>query len=244
MSSISSSFQDHIDAKPASDECALVLKENNLNTEKYNNSQCQSALQQISDDTCSGENDMFSLKLTQISSQSNSASDSNCQTKKEKRCSPQKCSQGIENVLEQAMGIESFVQAQRLVLIKSLAQETGSEEQRTEALNSFLDVLQSRMSNLTRLIKNVEAIKKGKKSSPVKSPGKKQSPIKSPSKKENDTASASVDESIDYGSPQGKECKRVGLSFYSPGKQSQKSQQSNRMSQQRRQKQTDEEGEE
>ena len=187
---------------------------------------------------------MFSLKLTQISSQNNSASDSNCQTKKEKKCSPQKSPQGIDSLLEQAMGIESFVQAQRLALSKSLAQETGSEEQRTEALNSFLDVLQSRMSNLTRLIKNVEATKKGKKSSPVKSPGKKQSPTKSPSKKENDTASVSADDSIDYGSPQGKECKRVGLSFYSPGKQSQKSQQTGRMSQQRRQKQMDEEGEE
>lgn len=191
MSSISSSFQDHIDANKASSACPLVLKDTNLNTEKYNKTQCESALDQICEGPNSGENDMFSLKLTQISSQTN---DSNCQTKKEKRSSPQKCSQGTDNFLEQAMGIESFIQAQRVALIKSITQETGTVEQRTEALNSFLDVLQSRMSNLTRQIKNVEATRKGKKSSPVKSPGKKQSPIKSPSKKENDTSSASVDE--------------------------------------------------
>ena len=111
MSSMhSSSFQDHIDAdKAASTACPLVLKENNLHTEQFNKSQCQSALQQICDDPSSGENDMFSLKLTQISSQTNSVPDSNCQTKKEKRSSPQKCSQGTDNLLEQAMGIESFV---------------------------------------------------------------------------------------------------------------------------------------
>lgn len=40
------------------------------------------------------------------------------------------------------MAIESFLQAQRVALIKSLTQDM-SEEQRREALNSFFDVLQN-----------------------------------------------------------------------------------------------------
>ena len=97
---------------------------------------------------------MFSLKLTQISDQNTASGDSNCQTKKEKKSSPMKNSQGAENLLEQAMGIESFIQAQRMTVVLALSQETGSEQQRTEALNSFFDVLQSRMASLTRQIKS------------------------------------------------------------------------------------------
>ena len=93
---------------------------------------------------------MFSLKLTQISDQNTASGDSNCQTKKEKKSSLMKNSQGAENLLEQAMGIESFIQAQRMTVVLALSQETGSEQQRTEALNSFFDVLQSRMASLTR----------------------------------------------------------------------------------------------
>lgn len=73
----------------------------------------------------------------------------------------------------------------------------------------------------------METARKGKKSSPMKSPNKKSPSKCSPHKKEND-AGASEDS---YGSPEGKECKKVELSFYSPGKQSQNQ---NRMSQQRR----------
>jgi len=40
------------------------------------------------------------------------------------------------------MGIESFLQAQRVTLITALTQEI-TEEQRREALNSFFDVLQN-----------------------------------------------------------------------------------------------------
>ena len=86
---------------------------------------------------------MFSLKLTQISSQNNADNSSDdCQTKKEKKCSPQKMPYGTENLLDQAMGIESFLQMQRVSLIKTLTQET-TEEKRREALNSFFDVLQN-----------------------------------------------------------------------------------------------------
>ena len=89
MSIISSSFQDHIDADKASSSCPLVLKETNLNTGQYNKNPCDSVLNQIGDSACPGENDMFSLKLTQISSQNNADNSSdNCQTKKEKKCSP------------------------------------------------------------------------------------------------------------------------------------------------------------
>ena len=49
MSTISSSFQDHIDADKTKSKasCDLVLKESNLNTEQYNKSSAESALQQI-----------------------------------------------------------------------------------------------------------------------------------------------------------------------------------------------------
>ena len=40
------------------------------------------------------------------------------------------------------MGIESFLQTQRVTLIKALTQEI-TEEERREALNSFFDVLQN-----------------------------------------------------------------------------------------------------
>lgn len=112
-----------------------------MHSEQYNKDACESALSQIGDSACSGENDMFSLKLTQISSQQADTAD-NCQTKKEKKSSPQKSALGPDNLLEQAMAIESFLQAQRVALIKSLTQEM-SEEQRREALNSFFDVLQN-----------------------------------------------------------------------------------------------------
>lgn len=141
---------------------------------------------------------MFSLKLTQISSQNFSGSDSNCQTKKEKKPSPQKYSQGNTDLLDLVTGIDCFIQAQRVALIETISQETGKESQESQIqkdLNSFLDDLQTKMASLTRQIKSQAS----KKSSPVKSPGKKKSPIKSPSKqdkKEND----------DYGSPQGKNC--------------------------------------
>jgi hypothetical protein len=69
---------------------------------------------------------MFSLKLTQISDQNTNTADSNCQTKKEKKSSPLKNFQGTENLLEQAMGIESFIQAQRMTVVLALSQETGS----------------------------------------------------------------------------------------------------------------------
>ena len=85
MSTISSSFQDHIDAdktKAAAAACPLVLKENNLHNEQYNTRACDAALSQICDNPCEG--DMFSLKLTQISDQNTISGDSNCQTKKEK----------------------------------------------------------------------------------------------------------------------------------------------------------------
>ena len=104
------------------------------------------------------------------------------------------------------MGIESFISAQRVALIETISKEAGKESKASEALNSFLDVLQSKMAGLTRQIK-------ARKVSPVKSPGKKKSPTKSPSKKENE----SVDDKNSYGSPEGK-CKRLGMSFYSPGK--------------------------
>jgi len=69
MSSItSSSFQDHIDAGNKSSTCDLVLKEKHLHNEQYNKSSCESVLNQIGESACSAENDMFSLKLTQISS--------------------------------------------------------------------------------------------------------------------------------------------------------------------------------
>lgn len=91
MSTISSSFQDHIDAGKASNSCPLVLKETNLHNEQYNKSPQEQVLNQIPESTCPAENDMFSLKLTQISSQNNADYGSdNCQAKKEKRCSPQK----------------------------------------------------------------------------------------------------------------------------------------------------------
>ena len=125
MSSISSSFQDHINAgvKPS---CELVLKEKNLHTEQYNKVSHEAALNQIGDSACSGENDMFSLKLTQISSQHPDSAD-NCQTKKEKKSSPQKTVAPTDNLLEQAMGIESFLQTQRVALIKALTQEISEE---------------------------------------------------------------------------------------------------------------------
>lgn len=126
---------------------------------------------------------MFSLKLTQISSQNCSGSDSNYQTKKEKKQSPQKYQNGTGDLLEQVMGIESFIQAQRVALVETVSHEGGKEKKASEALNSFLDVLQSKMSSLTRQIKSQGA----KKASPVKSPGKKKSPTKSPSKKENES---------------------------------------------------------
>ena len=67
----------------------------------------------------------------------------NCQTKMEKKSSsPQKPATLTDNILEQAMGIESFLQAQRVTLITALTQEL-TEEQRREALNSFFDVLQN-----------------------------------------------------------------------------------------------------
>ena len=63
MSIISSSFQDHIDAGK-NKSCDLVLKEKNLHNEQYNKSACESALNQLGESDASGENDMFSLKLT------------------------------------------------------------------------------------------------------------------------------------------------------------------------------------
>ena len=88
---------------------------------------------------------MFSLKLTQISSQNCSGSDKNYQTKKEKKPSPQKYQNGTGDLLDQVMGIESFIHAQRVALIETICQEAGKESQASEALNSFLDVLQSKM---------------------------------------------------------------------------------------------------
>ena len=119
-----------------------MLKEKNLHHEQYNKSDPQSVLQQIGESAaCSGENDMFSLKLTQISSQ-NADNTPDCQTKKEKKSSPQKLTAATDSLLEQAMGIESFLQTQRVALIKALTQEM-TEEQRRDALNSFFDVLQN-----------------------------------------------------------------------------------------------------
>jgi hypothetical protein len=90
-----------------------------------------------------GENDMFSLKLTQISSPTQCANNDeadNCQTKKEKKCSPQKVAPATDTLLDQAMSIESFLQMQRVALTTTLTQDI-SEEERREALNSFFDVL-------------------------------------------------------------------------------------------------------
>ena len=57
----SSSFQDHIDAGKDS-SCDLILKEKNCQ-QQYNKVDTKSVLDQIAE-SCSGENDMFSLKLT------------------------------------------------------------------------------------------------------------------------------------------------------------------------------------
>ena len=70
---------------------------------------------------------MFSLKLPQISSQNCSGSDSNYQTKKEKQ-SPKKYQNGTADLLEQAMGIESFISAQRVALIETISKEGLVEE--------------------------------------------------------------------------------------------------------------------
>lgn len=121
MSHISSSFQDHIDAGH-NGNCGLVLKESSLNDQQYNKSACETALSQIGD---SNENDMFSLKLMSISSQHGDSD--NCQTKKEKKSSPQKLAAAADPLLEQAMGIESFLQTQRVALITALSQEITEE---------------------------------------------------------------------------------------------------------------------
>ena len=73
--SISSSFQDHIDAKGNSGHLnSVVLKERSVNSGHNNNCDKMSLMEkfdqtmQNTDKRDNGESDMFSFKLTQISS--------------------------------------------------------------------------------------------------------------------------------------------------------------------------------
>ena len=62
MLSSSSSFQEHIDAGK-NGSCDLILKERDCQLQ-YNKVDTQAVLSQIAETSCSGEGDMFSLKLT------------------------------------------------------------------------------------------------------------------------------------------------------------------------------------
>ena len=94
------------------------------------------------------ESDMFSFKLTQIPSQSQGADD---QAEEDIPSKSMPSTNLSDNIYDTIQDVETFLQLQRVCLIKNVSQEI-SEEQRREVLNSFFDVLQRKTRNLSRLI--------------------------------------------------------------------------------------------